>query len=961
MSDSDNDVPGFAEIDVLLDQALELDESARRDFLAKLSEKKRRIIESLLSRTDADELEAMAQKVPEVLTHIAASSDAQEGINAGRWQLKHQLGSGGMGQVFFALREEHGYTQRAAVKILWSHRIGSDFRARFFRERRILASLDHPGLARFLDGGLLADGRPWFAMEYVDGEDVISVAKTRSLRERLDLFQRICEALEFAHQRLIVHRDIKPQNVLIDKSGRARLLDFGVASILDDSDDGVHTRTGGSPITLQYASPEQVTGSLVAVGSDVYQLGLLLYEILTGELPYRLDGQSLQQAVQTICHESPLPPSAKARGIPQDLDAIVLCALRKEPSRRYRSVAMLADDIRRHVEGRPVSAQPASRWYVARRFVQRNALLVGVITLSALALSAATVISVKMAQEARSEAQRSRAAQRILADVFQQADPYGNTGADVTLADALLAAGPSIEEQLRDDPRLAWEVNRTLADIFSSLGLTQQEIEAYEAALTAARQLDGSSEYETLLAVAGVGNAMVRTDPGKAIEFFDQHVPDTPSKDLADPWLSAKYAQTSALIRLRMFDRADPMIRQMQEVVERFDVAAPRTRARLSQLLAGSARRAGDLDAADRHWHEAVEYMSRANKPDAYAIILSNWAIHLGRSGRHEESEAAFQQSLKVFTDHAPNDPSHGSVLRAYAGLLFRMARQAEAIDTLHDALTILHGSEQAYTRYVALVNLATYTFAVGRTGETIDSIEQGLSLALDEFGPESAVTGRIIEIFARVLFFSGEHAAGMALIQPLSDTSVDDPGDEWHLALAQGALDAGRLEHAGAVHLRVGDQATDDGKRLLLRLSCARGDRAAMKTLFEEIGRPPGTDYGADHLRIWTALSGVSLAVDAGEDARAAIDAAAAAYRDNQHVFLDVLDQSRALRALEQLALSTETPMPVDLRARLSELEQLQKRTGDLLRSDRATRSRSVLPDLAAPTGSERYAICGT
>ena len=339
--------------------------------------------------------------------------------------------------------------QEAAIKVLWSLRADQEVRARFLRERRLLASLSHPGLARFVDGGFLGDGRPWFAMEYVAGRPIDAYVRELSLDARLRLFKDVCATVAYAHQRLIVHRDIKPQNVLVDESGRARLLDFGIAAVLEDIDDGVHTRTAGGPLTLQYASPEQLNGGVITVGSDVYQLGLMLYEMLTGEPPYDLKEASLAQAVDAICDRMPPKPSSRNRNVSPDLDAVVMTALAKAPEERYRTATELADDVGRYLEGRPVQAVPQTTWYVARRFLRRNALTASIVGLTAMALTAATLVSVRMANEATTQAARSRAAQQILTDVFQKADPFKGRGAKVTLADALVRAKPEIAARSR--------------------------------------------------------------------------------------------------------------------------------------------------------------------------------------------------------------------------------------------------------------------------------------------------------------------------------------------------------------------------------------------------------------------------------------------------------------------------------------------------------------------------------
>ena len=899
---------GFSEIDALLDRALELEGEAQRRFLETLDDRQRPRVVALLERALSTDIDALAGHATRSAL-AADDADSQSGIsNAGRWQLKRELGSGGMGQVFYAVREEDDYAQQAAVKILWSHRADASFKARFYRERRILASLDHPGLARFLDGGLLADGRPWFAMEYVDGKSITEASASLGEAERLELFLAVCECVQYAHERLIVHRDLKPQNILVNTAGQPRLLDFGIATILGDLDDAVRTRTGGSLVTLQYASPEQVNGSVITVSSDVYQLGLLLYQMLTRRPPFSVADKSLREAVRQIGEQMPRPPSDFDSAISKDLDEVVLCALRKDPAERYHSVAALAEDVRRYRDGYPVRARPQSRWYVTKRFVARNAGTVFLTALVAIALTSATVVSVRMAEEARAEAGRSQKTQQILANVFQQADPYGNSGANVTLADALLAATPSIHAEVEDDPRLAWEVNNTLGEIFSSLGLVAEEQAAYETALDAARRLSGDNERELITAVAGLGNTLVRENPAEAVEFFAAELPaEIRSQAAARAWRSAKYAEVNALTRLRQFERADQAIGQMAAASGRYAIEDARGRGRLSQLLAGRATRAGDLEAADRHWRDAVAHMRDADNPFALAVTLSNRGIFLGQNGRYDESDTAFQQSLAVFMQHAPSDPTYASVLRTYSGLLIRKGNADAAIQRLYQALEILEGGEEHYTRYVVLLSLTSYALTADRTEDSLEAAVEGMQLAITEFGADSSLTGRMLPLFARLLSLGGYRETALSLFE----LGTVDGGDTPLLSFVEAAIDSGRLALAQAGLQQLEDQNSLSAQRVRLRLHCEQGNEAAIR---RSLGDTPvddeDTGNAARHYRIWHALVAAALGAD-GPDGQPLLERAMATYAQSQHVFLDTLDRQRMLGVLGRLIENSEYQTP--------------------------------------------------
>lgn len=909
----------FEVLDALLDEAYALEGEARREFVRALPAPQRERVEKLLEVSNALTLSDIADGAESVIANKRSSQETgQSGAKlgqgsgpAGRWRLHRELGSGGMGQVFFASREAHtgtgasgrDYVQEAAIKILWSHRASEDVRNRFLRERRLLASLDHPGLARFVDGGFLADGRPWFAMEYVAGVPIDEYARDLPLEDRLRLFLEVCASVAHAHQRLIVHRDIKPQNVLVDAVGRARLLDFGVAGVLEDIDDGVYTRTAGAPLTLQYASPEQLTGAMVTVASDVYQLGLLLYVMLTGMPPYDVSDMPLTEAVDVICSTIPARPGSRDTAIDRDLDAIVMAALSKSPDERYRTVLALAEDVVRFLEGRPVRAMPRTAWYVARRFLRRNALVTGIVTASFVALTGATVVSLRMADEAAEQAARSATAQQILSDVFRKADPFRGRGASVTLAEALIRAGSDIEARVADDPLLAWEVNYDLGQIYESLGLVEQEAAAYRAVLAAAAEMGDESGSRYLVGVAGLGSVLARTNPVEAIGFFDEHLPAAPGGDEAvDAWLDAQYAYVGALNRVREFGRADAGTVAMAEVMQQHDVDNPRRRGRLGQLLAGVARRAGDTAAEDRHWSDAVRHMRAADNPSALAVTLSNRAIFLGRSARYEESEAAFQESLAIFEEaELTEDPTFATVMRGYAGLLFRTDRADEAIAATERVLTLLDPESQFYARFVTEVNLAQFSFATGDTSTTLMAMTRALPVARREFADDPAVARRMQRLFVRTMVFGqayGEAAAAMGYV----DGECRRETELLH------ALEA--LEHPADVPAR-------------------QTLRAALDALQDKSRSEGLTPSDLEELL--------------------------ALYAEEAPVFFDVLDEWHVLETLA--APPTGAALPPEHRRRHAALSRRRAETAALI----AAHSTGVLPDLAAYLGTttEEPASC--
>ena len=382
----------------------------------------------LLSMEDEGFLaSAAADYVPGALT--AESFDRNIGRRVGAYQMVRLIGEGGMGAVYLAERAGE-FHQQAAIKLL---RAGMDSRGivrRFHKERQILASLDHPNIARLLEGGTTEEGRPYFVMEYVEGQpiDVYADRHQLGIEDRLRLFQQVCAAVQYAHQRLVVHRDIKPGNILVAGSATPKLLDFGIAKLLrsDVSPETAGlTRTGLRPMTPEYASPEQVRAAPITTATDVYSLGAVLYRLLTGQTPLELPPGSVEME-RAICEKDPRPPSqvagqAVSRELRGDLDTIVLKALQKDPARRYASAEQLSADIQRYLDGMPIQARPQTLVYRAGRFVRRNRVPVAAAALVMISLAAGMTVAIYQAHIARVERLR---AERRFQDVRRLAHTF---------------------------------------------------------------------------------------------------------------------------------------------------------------------------------------------------------------------------------------------------------------------------------------------------------------------------------------------------------------------------------------------------------------------------------------------------------------------------------------------------------------------------------------------------------
>ncbi|HVN05028.1 MAG TPA: serine/threonine-protein kinase [Bryobacteraceae bacterium] len=392
----------WTEVERILSEVLDLPDDERESYLDRADpppEVRRRVIELLTAVRDSTGfLEPPALDLP--------VADRRVGQRLGVWRLEALIGSGGMATVYRARRDDRQYAQEVAVKLIAPGAMSISAERRFLDERQILASLNHPNVARLIDGGITPDGAPFLVMEFVTGTPIDVWCREQRLdtRRRLELFQTVSSAVQYAHQNLVVHCDLKPANILVTPDGTPKLLDFGIARMLGrPGDDSV---TLLRPMTLDYASPEQIRGAPLTTATDIYSLGIVLYQLLTGERPYRLTGKTLDEVVAAVCDREVRPPPAGTR----DLDAIIAKALRQDPAQRYATVADLSADVSRYLEGRPIQARPARTAYVIRKFAARHRLAVGA---AAAMLAVIAIAGALLFRESRIAAARFDSVRRL--------------------------------------------------------------------------------------------------------------------------------------------------------------------------------------------------------------------------------------------------------------------------------------------------------------------------------------------------------------------------------------------------------------------------------------------------------------------------------------------------------------------------------------------------------------------
>ncbi len=494
-------------------------------------------------------LEAHDEAENFIVAPVAAMTDFFEteqknsivGKQIGAYKILSELGRGGMGAVFLAERADAEFKKKVAVKLIKRGFDTDEIINRFRNERQILANLEHTNIARLLDGGATDDGLPFLVMEYVEGLPLTRFCEEKNLDldARLKLFLEVCAAVSYAHRNLIVHRDLKPSNILVADDETPKLLDFGIAKLLTPATDFEtgQTATNFNVMTPEYASPEQVRGESVTTSTDVYSLGVVLYEILTGNRPYLFQNQSLENIIHTVCHSEPVRPSSlvlrhsikedssgkeqrtkdKGQKLKGDLDNIVLMAMRKEPERRYSSVEQFAEDIRRYQNGLPVIAREDSFAYRAEKFVRRNKVGVAAVGGVAISLVAGIFATTRQARIARRQRDKAAKINKFLQKMLASADPRA-VGKDAKVVEVLQIAADSIEKDFDNQPEIVADLSSTIGLTFLSIGQIDSAEPHLSEALEIRQTLFGLENQETAMSLNNFGKLLHAKGDLKAAE-----------------------------------------------------------------------------------------------------------------------------------------------------------------------------------------------------------------------------------------------------------------------------------------------------------------------------------------------------------------------------------------------------------------------------------------------------------
>jgi serine/threonine-protein kinase len=680
----------------------------------------------------------------------------------GPYRLLRRLGDGGMGVVYLAERDDE-IRKRVALKLIRSAGASGEIVDRFRHERQILANLVHPHIARLLDGGTSAGGEPYFVMDFVEGEAIDHYCDRRrlSVRERVELFLLVCDAVQYAHRNLVVHRDLKPANILVTAGGEPVLLDFGIAKLLDaEADDDVPETRLLRPFTPQYASPEQLAGRPVTTASDVYSLGVLLYELLAGRRPFEDHGSDPGALLLVTHEEDPERPStavrrhASERRDPEravqlrkelrgDLDAIVLKALRPDPDHRYATVDQLADDLRRHLEGLPVAARRGTFTYRAGKFFRRHG---GKLAAAAAVLILAGGLAFDVTERRQAEVELQREIElstelgNYLRDLFLAADPSQTGGRNETLL-RMLEEGVARIDEIVDRPLMVAALKGVMGQVYRRIG----ELETAEELLRSSLELrlEMLPASHRLVGVSRVNLALALRARGKYLE-----------------------AETEAAAGLAIY-RASP------DVGERALALAVNN-------LAGLRKELGDDDSAIALFQEALETKLRQHGDvDHLDVVrgLGNLGTALEAAGRLDEAESYYRRALEMFDrlpekDREKHRSSRASQLQNLGGLLLARGELDDARPLLEESLEIrrqVFGADY-YRNATPLRDLARLDQAAGDLDAAEEKLRRALELQRQGQGPGHPEVAVTLRRLASLLLERGEvEAARKAAAEALA------------------------------------------------------------------------------------------------------------------------------------------------------------------------------------------------
>lgn len=777
---------GFERIEHLFAEATALPRAARAAFLDRTCRQDAALhaeLTSLLAAHDAPQ--SILDSPPLTLSPAQPFAGLRPGTRLGSWQIVALIGRGGAGEVYSAARADGAFDQSVAIKVLKPEAVAE--LDRFHAERRILARLEHPGIGRLLGGGVADDGRPYAVLELVSGHSLTEHCRAAGsdLAERLRLFGQVCNAVAYAHRHLIVHRDLKPGNILVDGDGRVKLLDFGIAKLLDPeaAPAGETTR---APLTLDYAAPEQLTGGEVTTATDVYALGVLLFELLAGARPWHGSELPMAQAVKRLVEAGPPRASEAARRLTSppipprqlagDLDAIIARCLRKEPAGRYPTVEALWQDLERHLRREPVAAREGARLYLFGRLLSRYRWPVAAAAALFLALAAGITAFAWQAARAERErdsarhaARREEAVRDHLIGLFRASlsEPAG-AAAPLTAKAMLDRSTKRVIEEYGDDPQLAGQVVETLADLYGALGDVEGQMPLLEGFLAAA----GPTADPRAVAVARQKLAnleLVRGNPERAAEQLSQAEAfwDRAGGNYREERLEGMFVR--GLLERARGNLEGSIATYRRAIAERTALSGrvQRETANLYNSLAITLTAANRIDEALAAHREALAILNelgRGEELEALVMVGNTGTLAL-RSGRLREAEPLLETAFRKQRAAGGDSAAVAAAMGLYGTATSALGDDARALPLLDEALAMairLTGPQSP----LAVQNRLFRAEALAGTGDLAGArraLTENLEIARRQYGPTHVLALRQELALARLRLAAGEPQAAAA------------------------------------------------------------------------------------------------------------------------------------------------------------------------------------------------------
>lgn len=727
----------FARLQALFDEAIQHEGEAQAAFIDEACGDDAALREALMDLIAADQKRTLR---PDYSLGQEGDSGAVPdgdlvGLELGAYRLLERIGAGGMGTVFLAERADGAFERKVAVKVVRRGMDTEQVLQRFQAERHILSRLDHPNIAALLDGGVTPDGRPYLVMEFVDGAPITDYcdAHRLSIERRLGLFQSVCHAVHHAHQNLVVHRDLKPSNILVTDEGTVKLLDFGIAKLLDDAEGMQLTRTGMRAMTPAYASPEQLSDRPVTTGTDVYALGVILYELLVGRRPFEAlrtpeemreqvlsgeaprpstaitkipadgDGRSQSRTLETISASRSVPPGRLRQALTGDLDTICLMAIRREPVERYGSAEQLAEDVGRHLAGQPVHAQPPSAVYRLRKFVRRHRAGVTATALFLLALGATATYYTGQLQTERDRAQaEAETAERVVTfmeELFDKADPEESLGETITVRQVMDEGAKRLQTELDDEPAVRARLLDVIGGAYSTLKVSGEAERVLLQAVEDWTRLGPEGEaglVESLNKLGGVQGQLMKQDD--AVASYERALTIARSTE-GDPSLKvAELLNNLALIESQRGDylRMEALLREaiaMEEALA--EDGSLRAGAKLFNL-AWVTQYNGRYDEAVALYERSRELLTLEYGADHPRVLypMQALAVLYTETGDYDAADALMQEVLpltrKIYGDASVD---YGFALSDMGRIRSGQRRFEEAESMLVDAIEVLRAA----------------------------------------------------------------------------------------------------------------------------------------------------------------------------------------------------------------------------------------------------------------------------